>query len=58
VLDYMAGNDDTCSVLTVGRWYAMSGYGVGMPRGSPLRDEVDTIILNMQHSGEILVPTL
>ncbi|XP_052800896.1 glutamate receptor ionotropic, NMDA 2B-like [Mya arenaria] len=53
VLEFVAGRDEDCALLTVGRWYAMSGYGVGVKRGSPLREEVNEIILNMQHAGEI-----
>lgn len=53
VLEYTAGRDEECSLLTVGRWYAMSGYGVGFRRGSTLREEVDKIILDMQDSGDI-----
>ncbi|KAL4223136.1 Glutamate receptor ionotropic [Mactra antiquata] len=53
VLEYTAGRDETCSLLTVGRWYAMSGYGVGFPRGSTLKEEVNRVILSMQHSGDI-----
>ncbi|XP_060599941.1 glutamate receptor ionotropic, NMDA 2B-like isoform X2 [Ruditapes philippinarum] len=53
VLEYTAGRDEECSLLTVGRWYAMSGYGVGFKRGSVLREEVDEVILNMQHAGDI-----
>lgn len=53
VLEYTAGRDEDCSLLTVGRWYAMSGYGVGFRRGSPLKEEVDKVILMMQESGEI-----
>ncbi|XP_045171588.2 glutamate receptor ionotropic, NMDA 2B-like [Mercenaria mercenaria] len=53
VLEYTAGRDEECSLLTVGRWYAMSGYGVGFRRGSILKDEVDAAILNMQFTGDI-----
>ena len=49
----MAGRDEQCSLLTVGRWYAMSGYGVGLRRGSPLRDEISEILLDLQYNGEI-----
>jgi len=49
----MAGRDEECSLLTVGRWYAMSGYGIGFIQGSPLKDEVNEIILKMQDTGNV-----
>jgi len=54
-LEYHAGNDEDCDLITVGEWYAMTGYGVGFPRGSPWVEEVDQIILNLQKTGNMSV---
>ena len=54
VLEYKVGKDPDCDLITVGKWYAMTGYGVGFPRGSPYIDEVNKILLELQHNGKPL----
>ncbi|KAL4240267.1 Glutamate receptor ionotropic [Mactra antiquata] len=53
VLEYLAGGDKDCNLITVGKWYAMTGYAVGFPKGSPFIDEVNKIILELQNNGEL-----
>ncbi|XP_070181789.1 glutamate receptor ionotropic, NMDA 2C-like [Littorina saxatilis] len=53
VLEYQAGKDADCRLITVGKWYAMSGYGIAFPPGSNWLARVNTIILELQKKGEI-----
>lgn len=53
VLEYNAGRDDECDLITVGKWYAMTGYGVGFPKGSPYIGEVNKVILELQQNGNL-----
>lgn len=38
-------------MITVGERYAMTGYGVGVPKGSDLMEEINEIILQLQDNG-------
>ena len=51
MLEYWASHDDNCKLKTVGSWYAMSGYGVGFPKGSRWIDKVNTYMIDFQHNG-------
>ena len=51
VLEYNAGRDKDCDLITVGKWYAMTGYGVGFPKGSPYVEEVNQVLLDLQRNG-------
>ncbi|ESP03117.1 hypothetical protein LOTGIDRAFT_137890 [Lottia gigantea] len=53
VLQYYVGKDEGCKLRAVGKWYAMSGYGVGFPKGSPWVDKVNHALLALQDAGEI-----
>ncbi|XP_076458544.1 glutamate receptor ionotropic, NMDA 2B-like [Babylonia areolata] len=53
VLEYQAGRDADCRLITVGNWYAMSGYGIAFPVGSPWKQRVNSIILDLQTKGEM-----
>ncbi|XP_021352359.1 glutamate receptor ionotropic, NMDA 2B-like [Mizuhopecten yessoensis] len=53
-LEYQIGIDADCHLISVGKWYAMTGYGVGFPRGSGfLVEEVNSYLLDLQEYGEL-----
>ncbi|KAL3877864.1 hypothetical protein ACJMK2_035508 [Sinanodonta woodiana] len=52
VLEYWAGRDPECDLKTVGKWYAMTGYGIGFPRGSKYIDEFNKVLLEFQNNGK------
>ncbi|KAK3090570.1 hypothetical protein FSP39_012761 [Pinctada imbricata] len=52
-LEYHAGNDKDCNLKTVGEKYAMTGYGVGVPKGSKYLTEINEVILGLQYDGEL-----
>ncbi|KAK7004473.1 Glutamate receptor ionotropic NMDA 2B, partial [Biomphalaria glabrata] len=53
VLKYQEGKDKDCRLITVGNWFATTGYGVGFPVGSPWLERVNSVILNLQYEGEM-----
>ena len=53
VLEYQAGKDVDCRLITVGNWYAMSGYGIAFPVGSPWKNRVNSVILELQQKGGV-----
>jgi glutamate receptor ionotropic, NMDA 2B len=52
VLDYQAGKDPNCELMTVGKWASMTGYGIGFPKNSPLVAKVNQFMLQYQQRGE------
>ena len=54
VLEYLAGHDDSCKLRTVGNWYAMTGYGIGFPKGSKWIDRINKHMIQFQHDGQQL----
>lgn len=53
-LEYQIGIDVDCHLISVGKWYAMTGYGVGFPQGSEvLVEEVNSYLLDLQEYGEL-----
>ncbi|KAL5018031.1 hypothetical protein ScPMuIL_003753 [Solemya velum] len=53
VLEYRVGKDNECDLITVGSWYAETGYGVGFPKGSPYIKKVNKILMELQEYGEL-----
>ncbi|TKR70327.1 hypothetical protein L596_022368 [Steinernema carpocapsae] len=53
VLDYMAGKDSNCALVTVGKWASMTGYGIGFPKNSPHVQRVNQLMLQYQQKGDL-----
>ena len=52
VLEYLASHDDGCKLKTVGNWYAMTGYGIGFPKGSKWIAPVNKYMTQFQYDGK------
>nr|XP_055024081.1 glutamate receptor ionotropic, delta-2 isoform X3 [Misgurnus anguillicaudatus] len=53
VLEYVAINDEDCSLYTVSNSVADRGYGIAMQHGSPYRDIFSQRILELQQNGDM-----
>ncbi|XP_035694306.1 glutamate receptor ionotropic, NMDA 2B-like [Branchiostoma floridae] len=53
VLDWVAGKDPDCSLVTIGegKIFAATGYGIGFPKRSVLKKEFDLEILRYRANG-------
>ncbi len=53
VLNYMAGRDDGCKLVTIGSGYvfATTGYGIALQKGSYWKRQVDLAILGIIGDG-------
>ncbi|UXI14735.1 MACRO domain-containing protein 2 [Sarcoptes scabiei] len=53
VLDYLVGEDNDCGLLTVGSWYAMTGYGFAMPKNSKYLETFNKKMIEYRESGDL-----
>uniref|UniRef100_A0A8B9HW14 Glutamate receptor n=1 Tax=Astyanax mexicanus TaxID=7994 RepID=A0A8B9HW14_ASTMX len=55
VLNYMAGRDEGCKLVTIGSGYifATTGYGIALQKGSAWKRQVDLAILAIIGDGEM-----
>ncbi|XP_058137057.1 glutamate receptor ionotropic, NMDA 3B [Dasypus novemcinctus] len=53
LLDYEVSIDAKCRLLTVGKPFAIEGYGIGLPQNSPLTSKLSEFISRYKSSGFI-----
>ncbi|XP_025836924.1 glutamate receptor ionotropic, NMDA 2B [Agrilus planipennis] len=53
VLDYLTVQDEDCRLLTVGSWYAMTGYGLAFPRNSKYLKMFNKKLLDFRENGDL-----
>ena len=53
VLDYLTSQDEDCRLLTVGSWYAMTGYGLAFPRNSKYVKMFNKKMLDFRENGDL-----
>ncbi|EEB15817.1 glutamate receptor, ionotropic kainate, putative [Pediculus humanus corporis] len=53
VLDYLASQDEDCKLVTMGSWYAMTGYGVAFTRNSKYVDIFNKRLLDFRENGDL-----
>nr|XP_027196255.1 glutamate receptor ionotropic, NMDA 2B-like [Dermatophagoides pteronyssinus] len=53
VLDYLVGEDNDCGLLTVGSWYAMTGYGFAMPKNSKYLEKFNKKMIEYRENGDL-----
>ncbi|XP_033610685.1 glutamate receptor ionotropic, NMDA 2B isoform X5 [Cryptotermes secundus] len=53
VLDYLVAQDEDCRLLTVGSWYAMTGYGLAFNRNSKYVQMFSKSLLDFRENGDL-----
>ncbi|OCT97558.1 glutamate receptor ionotropic, NMDA 3B [Xenopus laevis] len=51
LLEYEVSIDSDCKLLTVGKPFAIEGYGIGLPQNSPLTSNISEFISRYKSSG-------
>uniref|UniRef100_H3ATP9 Glutamate receptor n=1 Tax=Latimeria chalumnae TaxID=7897 RepID=H3ATP9_LATCH len=51
LLDYEVSIDADCKLLTVGKPFAIEGYGIGLPQNSPLTSNISELISEYKSDG-------
>ncbi|KAL7988609.1 hypothetical protein Chor_007528, partial [Crotalus horridus] len=51
LLDYEVSIDAECKLLTVGKPFAIEGYGIGLPPNSPLTSNISELISQYKSHG-------
>ncbi|XP_077981410.1 glutamate receptor ionotropic, NMDA 3B-like [Glandiceps talaboti] len=51
VIEYRMANDPHCRLISVGKTFGEEGYGIGLPKGSPLKDALSIFILEYETDG-------
>lgn len=56
VLNYKAGRDEGCKLVTIGSGYifATTGYGIALQKGSPWKRQIDLALLQFVGDGKTL----
>lgn len=54
VLNYKAGRDEGCKLVTIGSGYifATTGYGIALQKGSPWKRQIDLALLQFVGDGK------
>ena len=57
VLNFKAGRDEGCKLVTIGSGYifATTGYGIALQKGSPWKRQIDLALLQFVGDGKTLV---
>lgn len=58
VLDYLVAQDEDCRLLTVGSWYAMTGYGLAFSRNSKYLQMFNKRLLDYRDNGTFFILSL
>ncbi|XP_011880969.1 PREDICTED: glutamate receptor ionotropic, NMDA 2B isoform X5 [Vollenhovia emeryi] len=53
VLDYSVAQNEDCRLLTVGQWYAMTGYGLAFSRNSKYLQMFNKRLLDYRDNGDL-----